>query len=127
MKQLNTIRNERYIKNLKYSYDRQNDLLYIYRKDSHVYSNVMIGEFHIEFDKVGKIVGVEVLNAIEILREYNVEKRILENIDNVGLKVVTRNNSLILFIEINALNETKSAAVTMNNLEMPIMQSIAEA
>ncbi len=51
MKQLNTIRNrtESFIKNLKFHYDELNDLLYIYKDDSKVYSNVMVGEFHLEF------------------------------------------------------------------------------
>lgn len=129
MKQANITRGKKqyFIKNLKYDYDKLNDLLYVYKKDSNVYSNVMIGEFHLEFDKNMNVVGLEILKASDILDAYNIPKRILENIEKVELKVVVKNNSLLVFMIIHALNQEKSAAITMNNLEAPIMKAIASA
>ena len=46
-------RREYLIKKLKFNYDKDNDLFYTYKEDSQVYSNVMIGDFHIEFNKNG--------------------------------------------------------------------------
>lgn len=129
MKQLSITRNrkEYTIKRLNYNYDRLNDLLYVYKKDSNVYSTVIIGEFHLEFNKEGGIVGVEVLKASEILGEYDIPKKIIENIEKVELKVVVRDNSLLVFLVIHALNQEKSATIMMNNLESPIMHAIASA
>lgn len=129
MKRLNTIRNRKqtYIRGLKFNYDKLNDLLYVYKKNSSVYSNVMIGDFHLEFSKNSELVGVEVLNASNLLKEYDIPKRILENIDNVELKMVSNNNSLLIFLIIHSMEQERSATITMNNLEAPIMEAIASA
>jgi len=87
----------------------------------------MIGDFHLEFNKNSDLVGVEILNASNILKEYNISKKILENIDEVSLKAISKNNSLLIFLTIHSMNQEKSAAITMNNLEPPIMKAIASA
>jgi len=118
-------RKEYLVKNLKFNYDSLNDLLYVYKSDCNVYANVVVGEFHLEFSKEGNVVGLEVLKASEILDEYEITKEILENIKAVSLKIVTRENSLLVFLGINTLNIQKSVAITTNNLESPLMQSMA--
>ena len=129
MKQSGTIRNrkEHFIRNLEFNYDELNDLLYVYKKNSTVYSNVMIGDFHLEFNKNSELVGIEVLNALDILGEYEIHGNILKNINKVDLKVVTSGNSLLVFMIIYSMNQAKSAAITMNNLEAPIMEAISVA
>ena len=117
------ITKSRIIKHLCFEYDKLNDLLYIYKKNANVYSNVEIGDIHVEFDKYAQVIGVEILRASEILKEYKISKRILENIDNVDLKIVARNNLLMVFIIISALNQEKEAAITLNNLGAPIMEA----
>jgi uncharacterized protein YuzE len=116
-------RREYVLKDLSFSYDRLNDLLYIYKKDSNVYSNVIIGEFHLEFDKAGELVGVEILKASEILKEYSISKKLLENIKKTELKVVITNNSLLVFLVIQSLDQEKSATITMNNLESHALET----
>ena len=129
MRQLNIIRNrkESFIKNLKFHYDELNDLLYIYKDNSTVYSNVMIGEFHLEFNKTKELVGVEILKASDILKEYDIPQTILKDIHKVDLKVVVTNNSLLVFIIITSKDQQRSATITMSNLESPIMQAIVSA
>ena len=116
-------RREYVLKDLSFSYDRLNDLLYIYKKDSNVYSNVIIGEFHLEFDKAGELVGVEIHKASEILKEYSISKKLLENIKKTELKVVITNNSLLVFLVIQSLDQEKSATITMNNLESHALET----
>lgn len=127
MKQSNTIgsRREHIIKNLKFNYDKLNDLLYVYKENSNVYANVVIGEFHIELDKEGNVVGVEILKAFDLLSEYGITMELLENIKKVNLKIVTRDNSLLIFLMIASLMEEKSIPITMNGLESPIMQAMS--
>ncbi|MBS3127835.1 DUF2283 domain-containing protein [Candidatus Woesearchaeota archaeon] len=129
MKQSNTIRNRReyLIGNLKYDYDKLNDLLYVYKKDSNAYSTVMVGDFHLELNKQGELVGIEVLQASDILNEYGISKKILDNIEKIELKVVVNNNSMLIFLVINGLEQQRHATITMNNLESPIIQAIEAA
>src|SRR3989338_1629636 len=116
-------RKEQFLRNLKFNYDKKNDLLYIYNDKMRVYSNVIIGDFHIEFTKDKKIAGIEVLRASEILEEYQISKGVLENIEEASLKIVSRNESLIIFIILKGLKEEKSAAITMNSLDSSIMKA----
>jgi uncharacterized protein YuzE len=129
MKRSNITRNrkEYLIRKLEFSYDESNDLLYVYKRKASVYTNVMIGEFHIEFDKGGEVVGVEVLRASDLLGEYGISRKILENIKEATLKVVVKGNSLLIFLMVSALNEEKTATITLNNVESKIMKSVAEA
>jgi len=115
------------VRNLKFNYDRINDLLYVYKENSQVYSTVIIGEFHLELARNKEPIGLEILNASELLNEFDIPKKNLENIDKVEMKVKVRNNSMLIFLIIHALNEEKCATITMNSLESPIMQAMAAA
>ncbi len=125
MKQQNiSSRKQQLIRNLNFNYDGLNDLLYVYKRDSSIYSNVVVGEFHLEFNKDRELIGLEVLNASGVLGEYGISKKELENIEKIELKTISRNNSLIVFLIIKGQNQEKSAAITMNNFNSPIMQVI---
>jgi uncharacterized protein YuzE len=115
------------IRNLEHDYDEVNDLLYIYKKNTKVYSNVMIGDFNLEFTKNGELAGIEILNASGILEEFKIHKKILENIRKVDLKVVARGSSLLIFMIIYSDKTKSEATITMNNLEPAIMEAIAAA
>src|SRR3989338_1845253 len=105
MKQSNTTinRKEHIIGNLAFSYDELNDLLYVYKKNSSIYSNVMIGDFHLEFNKNSELVGLEALHASDILGEYEIPLKILKNIKKVELKVATVGNSLLVCMVIYSM------------------------
>lgn len=127
MKQLNTIGNRReyLIRDLKFNYDNLNDLFYVYKENSSVYANVVIGDFHVEFSKEGQVVGIEILNASDLLEEYDVSKDMLENIKKVEIKIVNKDNSLLIFLMIASLADVEKAVpITMNNFESPMMQAI---
>lgn len=129
MKPSNIIRNrtEQTIHNLKFNYDKLNDLLYAYKENSSVYTNIIIGNFHLEFNKDNELVGIEILNATDILAEYNIPNKFLESIQKMNLKIVTNGNSMLIFLILSTTTETKSATITLNNLEIPIMKEIAKA
>ncbi len=115
----------RSITNLDFHYDKSNDLLYAHKADTGVYSAIMVGDFHLEITKGGAIVGVEILNASVLLKEFGISRKLLENIERVDLKVVTTGNSLLVFLIIRALDEEKSAAITLDNLKSPLLQALA--
>lgn len=120
-------RREYLIKKLKFNYDKVNDLFYTYKEDSQVYSNVMIGDFHIEFNKNGEVIGIEVLNASAVFSEYQIPGAFLENIKEINIRIVIRNSLMLICIIINSMNQEKSAMITMNNVESAIMHEIETA
>lgn len=126
MRQINISgsRKEYSLKGLKFNYDSVNDLLYVYKPNSEVYSTVMVGEFHLEFNREAEVVGLEILNASDLLKEYDVSKSLLNNLEGIKIRVVVRSDSLIVFLLINSMDKEKSVSITTNNLESPIMQII---
>ncbi len=114
-------------KHIKFEYDQHNDLLYIFDEKHKVDNTLIVGDFHIEINENGNVVGVEVLNASDILKVYSISKEMLSNIDAVDLKAVVINNSLIISIIFHALNQEKSAIITMNTIDSPVMRALAKA
>src|SRR3989338_9230997 len=104
-------------KQVKFEYESRNDLLYLYDEKQKVDSSITLGDFHFEVNKYLEIVGIEVLNAPEILREYTISKEILTKIEDVELKVVRRKNSVIVSIVLHALRQEKTATIAMNSFD----------
>ena len=66
----------------------------------------------------------EKIKASDLLKEYDVSKSLLNNLDGIKIRVVVRSDSLIVFLVIGAMNKERSIPITTNNLESPIMQII---
>ena len=52
---------------VKFDYDKENDDLYMVRKDASVKSSVMFGDMILDVSKDGKLVGIEMLDASNIV------------------------------------------------------------
>ena len=57
-------------------YDGENDIIYVYQKGKFK-GNVEIGGFVLDLDKDKKIIGVEILNASEVLGNVGITKDML--------------------------------------------------
>lgn len=105
-------RKEYMVKDLAFTYDALNDLFYAYQEDASVYSNRIVGEFHLELDQAGTVLGVEILHANEVLSEYGITLKMLQTLSHLTMKVVERNRSLIVFIAFQTPKEEKTATIT---------------
>ena len=68
----------------KISYNEEDDILLIY-KDGKVKGNLMIGGFVIDISYRGEVIGIEVLDATENLKMFNITKDMMKYIKSARL------------------------------------------
>lgn len=56
-------------KKLKITYDKEIDAMYIYLEKGKYHISKEIGDFIVDFDSKGKLLGIEILDASKVLRE----------------------------------------------------------
>ena len=119
LKQQNIKRKEKeYVLNkVQFNYDKQHDLVYASKEGTKVAGNVMIGEFHVEFDENKKVVGLEILHASELVEAYGISQKILEEVKRADIRVKITNNSLLVSLVLYSLEEQHTATIAMNNIE----------
>ena len=82
----------------KVDYDEEFDDLFVYKEGNAEYT-VNIGDFVIDISKTGKIVGIEIMNATETIKELSqlkLPKNILKNLK--GAEIFMRKKQNALFI-----------------------------
>jgi|SRR3989344_4065173 len=85
------------MKDFKFSYDEENDDLFIYLEGKKSAGAVEVGEFVIDFDKDENLVAIQVLNASEVL-----SKLVSKAVSLVKIKSIQAN--VIEFRNMNAID-----------------------
>lgn len=88
-------------------YDKESDDLFLYTKEKSK-GSVEIGDLILDFDKNGKLVGIEMLNATKFLndcvaKKEKIPKEFLSNLMKCEVEVKQKNN--FLFIKINLIGK----------------------
>ncbi|MDP6548092.1 MAG: DUF2283 domain-containing protein [Candidatus Woesearchaeota archaeon] len=100
-------------------YDKENDILFIHRKDIKTKGSVEVlgGDIIIDFSKDKQVVGIEIMNASELLKPYNITKSMLLGALAGNIKVVQQRNLLFLTIVLKMpKNVEKEAILTVPSL-----------
>lgn len=97
-----------------FNYDSINDSLFIYKK-SKVKGSIDIGDIIIDISIDGKVIGLEILNASELLKNLGLKnpKEILKNIKFVKLRATYKRDSIIIFYCIASKSKTISSSVAI--------------
>ncbi len=97
------------IKKETFMYDEDLDRLMIFnnKENEKVEDNYLFGDFVISLTKSGKVVGLEVIGISNILKDYDMDPRILDNIENVELKVIMRKGAIYMFFNIESKIDMK--------------------
>jgi uncharacterized protein YuzE len=82
------------MENFDFSYDPENDDLFVYLKDKKSAGAVELGNFILDFDAKGNLVAMQILNISEVLS-----------------KIISK------MIEVSKLKETKMDIVNFRNME----------
>lgn len=106
-----------------FMYDDFSDRLMIFSNDENekVKDNYVFGDFVISLTEGGKVVGLEIIGISEILRDYDVDPRILDNMKNVELKVIPRNGAIYIFFNIESEVDLKPV-----KQKIPLIMSMAQ-
>lgn len=93
-------------------YDKENDLLFLYRKQRSK-GSVEIGSLVIDISDDGRIVGLEIFDASRVLSDVTgmkVTKSMLDSVKTASLKVTYRPDSILIAILLKTLQEKEISA-----------------
>jgi len=84
-----------------FDYDPENDSLFIYKKTK-IKGSVEVGDIIVDISTDGKIKGIEMLNASEILKNLGLKnpKEILNTIKSVSIRAVYKQDSIMVYYSI---------------------------
>jgi len=89
------------------SYDTENDIFVIHKgfaKDEKFKGNIDAGELILDVSTKGKIKGIEIMNAINFLKEFEIDKNILSSIEDADFNALLQPSGISLGITIKAKN-----------------------
>jgi len=92
------------------SYDKEHDILAIHKgfsSDEKFKGNIDAGELVLDVSTKGRIRGIEIINAIEFFKDFDIGKKILENIEDAHFNASVKPNRIMLVILIRAKNIKK--------------------
>ena len=107
------------MKNNILDYDKENDILFIHNKDIKTKGSVEVmgGEIILDFSKDKQIVGLEIMSASELLKNFDITKNMLSEALAADIKVVQHRNVLFLTIILRMpKNIEKEAILTVPSL-----------
>jgi len=89
------------MKETYFDYDPENDSLFVYRK-AKIKGSVDIGYFVIDISTEGKVIGVEILNVSEFLKNLGINdpKEFMNSIKNAGFRAVYQPDSIVVYFMI---------------------------
>ena len=107
-----------------FSYDSENDDLFIYLKDKKSEGAVELGNFILDFDEKGNLVAMEILNASEVFSSILSKMIKISLIKSIELQVVNfRNIDAIKFkIITDKQEETASILIPHIKEKSPVLE-----
>ena len=86
----------------KFSYDEENDDLFLYNSNSRSKGSVEIGNLIMDYNNKKEFVGLQIINASKFLKDIsngetlNTIKKLLKNLKDCKMEVKPKNNLLII-------------------------------
>jgi len=104
-------------------YDKENDILFVHRKDIKTKGSVEVmgGDIVIDFSKNKEVVGIEIMNASQLLKNFDITKGMLSQAIAGDIRVSQQRNILFLTIVLKMpKNVEKEAILTVPSLSSRI-------
>ena len=104
-----------------FHYDDFSDRLMIFNKDINekVDDNHIFGDFVVSLSESGEVVGLEIIGVSDVLREYDINPEILNNLKNVGLKAVSKKGAVYIYFNLESEMDMK-----LINQKIPLIISL---
>ncbi len=103
-------------------YDSEEDILFVHREDSKSKGSVEVmgGDVILDVSKEKEVVGIEILNASEILKPYDIDKGMLKEATTASLKTSQHRNTLFLTLLLTfSQKKEKEVVLTVPSLASP--------
>ena len=97
-----------------FDYDPDNDSLFIYRK-AKIKGSIDIGDLIVDMSLDGKVAGIEMLNAIDALKNMGIKapKDVLKSIKSAGIRAVYKQDSIMIYYSIISKAREVSSSVAV--------------
>lgn|GEM_PF-1016178 len=100
------------------SYDENNDILVIHKgfsSDEKFKGNIDMGELILDVSTAGRIRGIEVINATEFFKDFNVDKKNLQEIVDANFNASIKSNRILIgiFIKVKNVKQEISAKIAV--------------
>ena len=105
-------------KDCRFSYSDFDDSLIVSCKDENenVKERFNFGNFIFNLTGGGKIVGVQILNASEVLPDYNINPNVLSNLKSINLITAQKENCLFVALVLMFRNQEAKISIPLMNL-----------
>ena len=102
----------------KFSYDRENDDLFLYNPKSKSKRSVEIGDLVLDYNSKKELVGIQILNASKFIKDFvdvkgSSIKDILNNLEECKVDVKAKSNMLIIKIYLHAKEKDLSPVISV--------------
>ena len=103
------------------SYDKENDILSIHKgfdKDEKFKGNIDVGELILDVSTRGRVKGIEILNATEFFKDFEIGRTILSHMKDANFTASLNPNRIMLGILIKTERKEIPAKIAVP-LEIP--------
>jgi len=102
-----------------FSYDKENDDLFMHKPDSKSKGSIEWGNFIFDFNSKKELVGVQILDASEVIGDIvdSSVKEVLVNLVSCGVEIKPQNNILIIKIHLKSSSKEISPVISVPNLK----------
>ncbi len=96
-----------------WDYSEKSDILNVHKVDKKTAGSAELGDFTVDFDKNGNIVGVEILNASEFFTLLGILKTQLENIKEAEIIMRKRGEMTLICLKLLLSGEEAPRIVSL--------------
>jgi len=104
---------------IKFDYDSENDMLYLYNSGKKSKGSIEFGELVIDLEKKGEITGIEIFDASKYLSELTskkISKKTLMELENASFTCSARKGTVIIKITLKTHEEKILAPLAIQDL-----------
>jgi len=105
------------MKDFKFSYDKDNDDLFIYLPESKSAGSVEIGNFVFDFDKDERLVAIQIIEASKVLSKLVSKILELSKIKELKADIISFRNMAMIRIEITTDSAKETANITIPRIK----------
>ena len=87
-------------KHFSRDYSEHSDILNIHKIGKLTAGSAELGDFTVDFDNDGNVIGVEIMNASEFLSQLGIPQQALENMGDAEIIINKRGNYIIIMVKL---------------------------
>lgn len=110
------------LQKFKFSYDKENDDLFLYNQGAKSRGSVEFGDLIFDYNTKKELVGVQIINASKYIKEFTGKsladiKRVLGNLSNCKLELKKQNKFIFVKLFLSSRTEEVNPVIPLPKIE----------